>query len=77
MIRQLPMIRADVPLVNQRFHLAAPDTAFVVTSFAAVEQSHRNHLRRLLAASPLARILWVNITFHALACTSIDRSLGV
>lgn len=76
-IRQLPMIRADLPLGNQRFHLAAPDTAFVLTSFAAVERSHRNHLRRLLEASPLARVLWVNITYHALAFTTIDRSLGV
>jgi hypothetical protein len=45
----------------------------VVTSFAAVETSHRNHLRRLLEASPLTRVLWVNITFHELAFTTIDR----
>jgi len=73
-IRQLPMIRADFPLGNQRFHLAAPDTAFVVTSFAVAERSFRNHLRRLLAASPLACLLWVNISLHALACITIERS---
>ena len=58
MIRQLPLIRADLPLGNQRFHPAKPDSAFVVTSFTVVERSHRNHLRRLLEASPLARVLW-------------------
>ncbi len=74
MVRQLPMIRDGFPLGNQRFHHAAPDTAFVITSFAAAESSHRNHLRCLLAASPLARVLWVNISFHELACTTIERS---
>lgn len=73
-IRNLPMTRDAVQLGNQRFHLAAPDTAFVVTSLPVMDHNHRSHLHRMLQASPLSRLLWANIALHDLTFTTIDRS---
>ncbi|MSU50148.1 MAG: GxxExxY protein [Opitutus sp.] len=72
-IRQLPMTRAGHSLGNQRFHLAAPETAFILTSYSLVEALQQTHLNRLLEASPLARLIWVNIALHDLTFTAIDR----
>jgi len=73
-IRQLPMTRGATPLGNQRFHLAAPDTAFILTSLSSPESAHRAHLQRLLQASPLTRLLWANIALHDLTFTTIART---
>ena len=73
-VRQLPMTRGTTPLGNQRFHLAAPDTAFYLTSLPSIETTHRAHLQRLLQSSPLTRLLWVNIALHDLSFTSIART---
>ena len=73
-IRLLPMTRGAAQLGNQRFHLAAPDTAFVVSSLLSAEANHRHHLVRLLQASPLDRLLWANIAFHDLTFTTITRN---
>lgn len=70
----LPMTRGSVPLGNQRFHLASPDTAFVITSLPTVDHNHRSHLHRLLQASPLSRVLWANLALHDLTLTTIDRT---
>jgi GxxExxY protein len=73
-IRSLPMTRGTASLGNQRFHLAAPDTAFVVTSLPATDASHGTHLQRLLQASPLTCLLWANVTLHELTFTTILRT---
>jgi GxxExxY protein len=73
-IRQLPMTRGTTPLGNQRFHLAARDTAFILTSLPSAESAHRAHLQRLLEASPLTRLLWANIALHDLTFTTIART---
>lgn len=73
-IRLLPMTRGAVPLGNQRFHLATPDTAFYLTSLPAIDLTHRTHLQRLLQASPLTRLLWANLALHELTFTTIVRS---
>ncbi|MSU48781.1 MAG: GxxExxY protein [Opitutus sp.] len=73
-VRLLPMNRGSTPLGNQRFHLAAPDTAFILTSLSSPESSHHAHLQRLLQASPLTRLLWVNIALHDLSFTTITRT---
>ena len=73
-VRQLPMTRGATPLGNQRFHLATPDTAFILTALSSAESAHRAHLQRLLQASPLNRLLWANIALHALTFTTISRT---
>ncbi|MBI5769375.1 MAG: GxxExxY protein [Verrucomicrobia bacterium] len=73
-IRLLPMTRGASQLGNQRFHLAASDTAFAITSLPRVDRNHRDHLERLLSASPLSRLLWANLAHHHLTFTTIDRS---
>jgi GxxExxY protein len=73
-IRLLPMMRGAELLGNQRFHLAAPDTAFILTSLSSPESAHRAHLQRLLQASPLTRLLWANIALHDLSFTTIART---
>jgi GxxExxY protein len=73
-IRQLPMTRGATPLGNQRFHLAAPDTAFILTALSSAESAHRAHLQRLLQSSPLTRLLWANIALHDLTFTTITRT---
>ncbi len=73
------MREIDYPVMAQAFatHRELGRLCDEGIAFAAVERSHRHHLRRRLEASPLARVLWINIAFHALACTIIDRSLAV
>ena len=72
-MRQLPMTRGTTPLGNQRFHLAAPDTAFYLTSLPSIDTTHCAHLQRLLEASPLTRLLWANLALHDLTFTTIVR----
>lgn len=72
-IRLLPMTRGTAQLGNQRFHLAAADTAFYLTSLPAIDTAHRTHLQRLLQASPLTRLLWANLALHDLTFTTIVR----
>ena len=75
-IRLLPMMRGAELLGNQRFHLATPDTAFVVTTLSSVDTTHRTHLQRLLRASPLQRLLWANLALHDLTFTTITRDVS-
>lgn len=72
-IRQLPMTRTGNLLGRQRFHLAAPDTAFVVTSFSSVNSAYTAQIARLLEPSPLPRLIWVNIALHDVTFTTIAR----
>ncbi len=73
-IRLLPMSRGPAQLGNQRFHLAASDTAFVLTARPTIDATHRTHLQRLLRASPLTRLLWCNLALHDLTFTTVIRS---
>ena len=73
-VRQLPMTRGSTLIGNQRFHLAAPDTAFYLTSLPSIDTTHRAHLKRLLQASPLTRLLWANLSLHDLTFTTIIRT---
>ncbi len=73
-VRQLPMTRGPVHLGNQRFHLAASDTAFFLTSLPSIDTTHRTHLQRLLQSSPLTRLLWANLALHDLSFTTIART---
>lgn len=72
--QQLPMTRDAVPLGNQRFHLASPDTALRITTFAEPMPSYEPHLRRLLDLSPLRRFYWVNISHHTVHFISLERT---
>ena len=73
-IRRLPMTRGATHLGNQRFHLAAPDTAFIVTALPSADAPHRHHLQSLLNSSPLSRLLWANIALHDLTLTTVTRT---
>jgi hypothetical protein len=59
---------------NQRFYLASPDEAFQVTAIYQPDIEFESHLERLLNASPLSRLHWINVERHRLHLVTIDRS---
>ncbi|QEG39129.1 GxxExxY protein [Roseimaritima ulvae] len=69
----LEMSRDGKPLGHQRFHLASPDSAFRLTAFSDVSNSYPSQLSRLLLASPLEAIHWINIAYHDITCRTIQR----
>jgi len=69
----LPMAREGTSLGNQRFHLATSDSAFRLTAFGQTPHGYPSQLSRLLRASPLAAIHWINIDYHRVTFTSILR----
>ncbi len=75
--RKLPMISAGQSIGNQRFHLLNADSAIGVTTFKKVEQNNLTDFQRLLAASPLRRLHWLNITHRQVTLTTVmnDRNI--
>jgi GxxExxY protein len=67
----LPMHRDGIELANQRFHLASPGAAFRLTAFEQVPSGYSSQLSRLLHASPLKAIHWINIAYHTITFTTI------
>jgi GxxExxY protein len=73
-IQQLPMLLDDVPIGNQRFHLASPDEAFRITTFQdELTLGHQLQLRKLMAPSPLKAIHWINIAHHEVSLITLGK----
>ena len=69
----LPMTSAGHQIGRQRFHLLSTDTALEFTTFKRPAKDSFTALKKLLAASPLKRIQWVNITHGKVTLTTITR----
>ena len=69
----IPMSRDGTSLGNQRFLLATPDSALRLTAFTKTPNGYPSQLSRLLRASPLNAIHWINIDYHEVTFTSIFR----
>jgi hypothetical protein len=69
----LPMSRDGTSLGNQRFHLATNDSAVRLTAFGQTPKGYLSQLSRLLRASPLVAIHWINMDYHQVTFTSIFR----
>lgn len=70
----LPMTSSGHQIGKQRFHLLNADTALSVTTFKEPEKNSFTALKKLLAASPLKRIQWLNITHRKMALSTITKS---
>ncbi|WP_442506768.1 GxxExxY protein [Novipirellula sp. SH528] len=69
----LDMSREGKSLGLQRFHLATPQSAFRLTTFIKPPDGYASQLSRLLRASPLDAIHWINISYHEVIFTTIVR----
>jgi GxxExxY protein len=58
---------------KQRFCLASPDETFQITSLYKTDVDFESHLKRLLAASPLSRLHWINVERHRLQFVTVHR----
>lgn len=67
----VPMTRAGIELGNQRIHLFSPDSAFRVTGFKEDLASQEQHLKRLLALTPLRQIHWINLCRDEIRLTTL------
>ena len=67
----LPIHRAGTFLGNQRFHLAAPDTAFKITSMNKDLSPYRSQLAKAIKFSQLKAIHWVNIAHEEVTLTTV------
>jgi GxxExxY protein len=73
-VQQVPMQLDDVPIGNQRFHLASPDEAFRITTFQEpLKQGHQHQLLKLIAPSPLKAIHWINIAHHEVTLITLRK----
>ena len=68
----VPMKRNGLSLGNQRFDLIDDSTAFRLTAFSRPKSTYENQLQRLLSASPLHRIGWVNITVEEVTFVMVE-----
>jgi len=73
-LRQVPMTFDGRPVGSHRFHLAAPDIAFMLTNFTRRSTAHEPQFQRLLDLSPLRQLWWVNISLHELTFTTLRHS---
>ena len=71
--RMLALTRDNQEIATQRFYLLDPSTAFEFTAYSEIETDYHLHLQRLLLASPLESIQWVNIGKRFLTFRSIER----
>jgi GxxExxY protein len=70
----LPMTSGQKQIGNQRFHLLDTQTALGVTTFSHVVEDNRMALRKLLLASPLEKIHWLNLSHRLLTLTTVTRN---
>ena len=69
--QMLPMNSAGQQIGNQRFHLLNANTALGVTTFKEVTRDNTTALQKLLAASPIDKFHWVNITHRQVTLSTI------
>jgi hypothetical protein len=71
--QQLPMVSGGQSIGNQRFDLLSPDTALGVTTYPKLIPENSQEFQKLIIASPLKRLQWVNVYHHHVTLTTIDR----
>ena len=71
--QQLPMVSAGQSIGNQRFHLLSPDTALGVTTYPKLIPENSQEFQKLIMASPLKQLQWVNVYHHHVTVTTIER----
>jgi GxxExxY protein len=71
--RQVPMQLDGVPLGEQRFHLVNDETAARITTFQEELGAQQQQLVKLMAASPLKTLYWVNIARHKVHLQTVER----
>jgi GxxExxY protein len=75
--RMLPMRSGERPIGNQRFHLLDQETALGVTTFPDPHDANIEDFRKLLTASPLSQLHWLNITHRQVSLCTVrsDRKI--
>lgn len=75
--RMLPMRSGAHSIGNQRFHLLDSESALGVTTFSDPNAANVIDFQKLLAASPLRQLHWLNITHHQITLSTIrsDRKM--
>ncbi len=68
----LPMVSGGQLIGNQRFHLLAPDTALGLTTYTKLLPQNKHEFEKLILASPLKRLQWVNIYHHQVTMVTIE-----
>lgn len=71
-VRQIAMNLGGHRIGSQRFHLAAPRTAFKITAFNRHNlENQGNHLRKMIARAEIDELYWVNVARHRLMLSSL------
>jgi hypothetical protein len=71
-VHQLPLSIEGKFVGNQKFRLAAPDTAFAITTFNRQDPSRQEaHFNKLIAATKLKSMYWVNVGRHEVVFNTI------
>ena len=71
-VHQLPLSIEGKFVGNQKFRLAAPDTAFAITTFNRHDPSRQEaHFKKLIAATKLKSMYWVNVGRHEVVFNTI------
>ncbi len=71
--RILPMTSDGHPIGKQRFHLLSSETALAVTTFSTPTAENVEEFQKLIAASPLRQMQWVNIALHQVTLCTISN----
>ena len=72
-MQRLRLVRDEVNLGEQCFHLLNPETAFRVTALTEGNADYEHHLRSLLRLSPLRTIQWVNLARQRVQLVTLSR----
>ncbi len=69
----LPMTSDGHCIGNQRFHLLSPESALGVTTFSTPTAENVEEFQKLIAASPLRELHWLNISLHQVTLCTIKN----
>ncbi len=69
----LPMQSAGKCIGNQRFHLLGTRTALGVTNYSKLDPGNNTAFQKLVSASPLKQMHWLNITHRKVTLTTIKN----
>jgi len=71
--QMLPMMSGGHRIGRQRFHLLGAETALGVTTFSTPTADNVEEFQKLVAASPLRQLHWVNIALHQVTLCTIGN----
>ncbi len=69
----LPMVAEGQAVGNQRFHLLYSHTGLGVTTYAEASLNNRRDFEKLIGASPLSELYWINIHHHHVRLVTIRK----